>query len=273
LLLGTALLKVQGPADGAVGQNLVLFSPPVRFAVLEAEAVLGLWLLSGWAEQAARRVAVAFFLVLAAASFYLGWSGQSSCGCFGRIPVSPWGAFALDVACAMALALRWPPVSGGPFAARPRWRREALLSAGGVGAVLAAGLGSFLLAGSASPDFLARWRGEEISVGPRVSDLGADVSGRLHRFTVRLHNHSDHGVRIIGGTRHCACNATEDLPVSIPPGASVPVSVVAVFRGTPGMFQQEFQFHYTDERQSRTVMARYQGRVIQGPDRSSGETP
>ncbi len=46
-LIVTALLKVQGPANGALGQNTILFSPRLQFAVEEAEALLGLWLLSG----------------------------------------------------------------------------------------------------------------------------------------------------------------------------------------------------------------------------------
>jgi hypothetical protein len=99
LLLLTALLKAQGSDEGALGQNTILFSPRLRFAVMEAEALLGLWLLSGWAKRAAWFFAVAFFLVVAGFSLYLGLMGQSSCGCFGRIHVSPWNAFALDVAC------------------------------------------------------------------------------------------------------------------------------------------------------------------------------
>lgn len=62
------------------------------------EGLLGLLLLSGWAKRAAWFLAVTFFLIVAGVSLYLGLMGQSSCDCFGRIRVSPWGAFALDVA-------------------------------------------------------------------------------------------------------------------------------------------------------------------------------
>lgn len=82
LLLATALLKAQGPSDGALGQNMILFSPRFRFAVMEAEAMLGLWLLSGWAKRMAWFFAATFFLVVAGISLSLGLIGQSSCGCF-----------------------------------------------------------------------------------------------------------------------------------------------------------------------------------------------
>jgi len=271
LLLVTASLKSQGPADGALGQNTILLSPRLRFLVMESEAILGLLLLSGWAKRAAWFFAVAFFLVVAGVSLYLGLMGQSSCGCFGRIHVSPWSAFALDVACLAALGLCQPSLHRGQrenAAASGRWR-EAITIAGGAGVILAVCVGGILLAGGSHPgDFLARLRGERISVEPPVTDMGSDAAGHFHRFTVRLHNHTDHAITIIGGTDNCSCKATDDLPVTIPPGGSVPVSVVAVFKGTPGMFQQEFQFHYIDDKhQGLVLVARYKGRVIEASNR------
>src|SRR5262245_9883062 len=70
LLLTTAALKALGGPGGALGRDLVLFTPRVQFAAAEAEALLGLWLLSGWARRAAWFVAVNFFLLLAVISGY-----------------------------------------------------------------------------------------------------------------------------------------------------------------------------------------------------------
>jgi hypothetical protein len=39
LLLVTALLKAQGPDDGALSQNTILLSPRMRFVVMEVEAL------------------------------------------------------------------------------------------------------------------------------------------------------------------------------------------------------------------------------------------
>jgi hypothetical protein len=215
-LVVTALLKVQGPADGALGQNTILFSPRLRFAVMEAEALLGLWLLSGWAKRAAWFFAVAFFVVVAGFSLYLGLMGQSSCGCFGRIHVSPWNAFGLDVACLGTLALCWSPFrrEQEEITVHSDRLREALPIVGGVTAILAVCLVGVLLAGGGRPgDLLARIRGDRITVEPPLTDMGSDEAGHRRRFTVILHNHTDHTVRIVGGTTSCACIVTDELPV------------------------------------------------------------
>lgn len=272
LLLATALLKAQGPSDGTLGQNMILFSPRVRFAAMEAEAILGLWFLSGWAKRAAWLVAVAFFLVLAGTSLYLGLLGQSSCGCFGRIPVSPWGAFGLDVVCLTALVWCRPSIHGMERFGFSRWRWDAITIASGVVAILGVGLGGILLAGVHPGDFLARARGELVSVDPPVTDMGTDVSGQAHRFTVRLQNHTDHTVKIVGGTANCSCLATGDLPISIPPGESAPITVTGSFKGTTGLFQNEF-YLYTDDEKHHRVLARFKGRIIETGSTERAKTP
>lgn len=272
LLVATALLKAQGPSDGTLGQNLILFSPRVRFAAMEAEAILGLWFLSGWAKRAAWLVAVAFFLVLAGTSLYLGLLGQSSCGCFGRIPVSPWGAFGLDALCLTALAWCRPSIHGMERVGFSRWRWDAITIASGVVAILGVGLGGILLAGVHPGDFLARARGELVSVDPPVTDMGTDVAGQAHRFTVRLQNHSDRPIKIVGGTASCSCLATGDLPISIPPGESAPITVTGSFKGTTGLFQNEFYF-YTDEERQHRVLARFKGRIIESVNSGREKTP
>lgn len=264
LLLVTAFLKAQGAADGALGQNTILFSPRLRFLVMEAEALLGLWLLSGWARRTAWFFAVAFFLVVAGFSLYLGLMGQSSCGCFGRIHVSPWNAFTLDMACLAVLGLCWPSFGRAEREKRTAsgWQREAITITCWAGAILAVCLGGVLLAGGSSPgDFLARIRGERISVEPPVTDMGSDIAGQRRKFTVRIHNHTSRPVKIVGGTAGCSCVATDDLPVLIPPGSSATVTVRARFKGTTGMFQYEFYF-YTDEERQKRVPARFKGQII-----------
>jgi hypothetical protein len=262
LLLVTALLKLQGPADGALDQNTILFSPRLRFAVMEMEALLGLWLLSGWAKRTAWFFAVAFFLMVAGFSLYLGLMGQSSCGCFGRIHVSPWNAFALDVACLGMLGLCWSTFRHQQEEVNSRRLREAFSIAGWVIGILTICLvGILMVGGTRTGDFLAHARGDRITVEPPVTDMGSDVAGEVCRFTVRLHNHTDHAIRIVGGTTSCGCIATDDLPLSIPPSGSVPVAVSGKFRGTSGLFQQVFVF-YSDDKEQDRILARFAGRVV-----------
>lgn len=273
LLLVSALLKVEGPGDGALGQNTILFSSRLRLLVMEAEAILGLLLLSGWAKRAAWSFAVAFFLVVAGTSLYLGMMGQSSGGCFGRVKVSPWGAFALDMACLAALGLCRPSFRRGQeeSKAAPHRLRDVFTIAGGSSAILVLFVGGVFLTGGNRPgDFLVRLRGERITVEPLVTDMGSDTGGQIRSFAVLIHNYTDHTITITGGTTTCACIATDDLPVSIPPGGSATVTVVARFKGTPGLFQQEFSF-YTDDKDQDRVLAQFRGQII-GSSNQEGAT-
>src|SRR5207249_8212034 len=71
--------------------------PNFQVGLIEFEILLGIWLLSGKSPIGSWIVALAGFASFAAVSSYLGWIGQASCGCFGRLSVNPWVAFGLDV--------------------------------------------------------------------------------------------------------------------------------------------------------------------------------
>jgi hypothetical protein len=77
-------------------------------AVIESEFALGLWLLFGLWPHGARRAALAAFLVFFVVSLFMALAGESSCGCFGRVPVSPRYIAVLDFAASLSLWL-WRP--------------------------------------------------------------------------------------------------------------------------------------------------------------------
>lgn len=104
LLLTAAGLKAYDP----LAQDSFLGSPRLHIAAIETETLLGLWLLSGWSVRASWVSALGLFSLLAGVSLWLALEGQSSCGCLGRVQVSPWAMFALDLAALMALAI-WRP--------------------------------------------------------------------------------------------------------------------------------------------------------------------
>ncbi|MGH7194638.1 MAG: MauE/DoxX family redox-associated membrane protein, partial [Candidatus Saccharimonadales bacterium] len=74
-------------------------------AVTLCEFLLGAWLISGWRWSVARFVGVVCFLAFAVVSAVRIAAGESSCGCFGAIRLSPRLAFGLDV---IAIALLRP---------------------------------------------------------------------------------------------------------------------------------------------------------------------
>jgi hypothetical protein len=61
-------------------------------------------------------------------------------------------------------------------------------------------------------------------------------------------------------TSDCNCLATDDLPVSVPPGESRPIAVRVYFKGKLGRFQRAFAL-YTDDYTQPVVVARFSGRV------------
>src|SRR6266496_1571424 len=118
LLILAAALKIYGFGVEPIGLVGLLVAPEFQIALIQGEIALGIWFLFGKARIAAWFTALFLFTVFAGVSFYQGWIGQSSCGCFGRLSVSPWYAFALDVALLTALLLGRPDLQ--PLRDNPR---------------------------------------------------------------------------------------------------------------------------------------------------------
>lgn len=69
--------------------------------------MLSLWLLTGIFRRPAWAVALVCFTLFSCVTLYQVISGKSSCGCFGKVPISPHAMFVVDVtAVTMLLLLR-----------------------------------------------------------------------------------------------------------------------------------------------------------------------
>jgi hypothetical protein len=234
-----------------------LSSPRWQVAIIEGEAFLGLWLLSGRRRRAAWLSALLVLTLLGAASLYLAIDGQRSCGCFGRVEVNPWFTFALDAVAAAALALTLPSRRGG---AEPGWHRGPMTT--GIRAAVLLGLLAIPLLTWGNPaDALAWMRGESVTVEPEASDLGAGRIGEERAFRVRLTNRAAHPIRIVGGQSNCSCIATDSLPITLEPRQTQEIEVRIRFRGSPGHFVHRF-FLFADEARQKVLIARFAGRVI-----------
>jgi hypothetical protein len=302
-LLVAAGLKLHGLGLDPLASESFLSNPRLQIAAIEVEIVLGALLLlpqrfaaSRWAT---RRVvvlfAIAFFGILSLVSLYQALDGQSSCGCFGVVAVSPWWTFGLDVGIVALLVISReqaapvapvgekggsitpsPPLGerGGGEGVGPAFARTAL----GAALFLALIAGGFFLWHDNPVAALAQLRGETIAVDPPVSDVGHASAGETRTFEIELLNHNDTPVRIVGGTTSCACIATQDLPVTLSPSGSATISVRMKFTGTPGRFQHRFIL-YTDNQSQPIVVARFTGRVVASApsppagDRARSNTP
>jgi hypothetical protein len=161
LLLTTAALKLFDPSPDTLSALEMLSSPRWQMAAVEAEALLGLWLLTGAFPLMLWVAALLCFALLASVSLYLGIEGQSSCGCFGaKLPVSPWYAMGLDLA-AIAALVGWRPHQG--YRPDSATMRRILAVAAGTGVILAVGFGGLTWMYGSPYEALLHVRGESIT--------------------------------------------------------------------------------------------------------------
>jgi hypothetical protein len=245
LLLATAALKADIFLERSSPAYAVFGSLRLQVAAIICSTALGLWLLSGRKAGAAWAVATGYFVLLAGASFAMGVQERPTCGCFGRLPVNPWLAFAIDLA-AIVVLMVLPPAGGWsgigksllPARVVPRMGH---LAAAIVLLVAASGV----LAGFGGPS-AAMWflRGEPIAVEQDKNVLHGEP--REERFvTVSLTNRGPLPVTIFGATLECGIRAIDDLPLTIQPGETVRPKVWVYFREEPEVYYRYGKF-YTD---------------------------
>jgi len=265
LLLVAAALKLQGLGPGPVTAMGLLSATWFQIALIEAEIILGVWLLAGISPVGAWMLACAAFATFAAVSLYQGYVGRASCGCFGQIVVSPWYAFGLDIVFLGALA-----VFGRP-ALTPLWREpraafvRPLASAGGW---LGGGALAFLALAAVAACFfgsldgaLAHFRGERIAIRPGIVDIGTGELGERREVEVAIVNYTAAPVRVVGGTSDCSCITTRDLPLTIQPGESRVLGVIVQMSGRPGIFTRTAML-LTDSQEGRLIRFQLTGRSL-----------
>lgn len=176
LLLAAASLKAYGMGVDPVASSGAFSAPAFQFLVVGFEILLGAWLLSGIYPLGAWLTVLLAFVGFAGVSFYQGWIGQASCGCFGKVSVNPWITFGIDLVAVKALLLARPDL-------KPLWRQRIRI------AFIAAGIlvGYLLLLGSLAgyahyrhgsvEAALANFRNARLSVNPALIDMGTGTPG------------------------------------------------------------------------------------------------
>jgi hypothetical protein len=205
IALGSLLLS----AAGLKGYELfvlplpgtsLLSSRAFRIGAMEAECLLGLWLLSGLGAGGVRWAALAAFNVFFTVSLSKALAGEQSCGCFGRVSMDPRWTAALDLVAILALS-RWRPVQPERRRVGSRWPlRVAVLVLPFVlvaipGGILLAVSGPVILDGDATIDasdsavVLApeQWVGRRCPLLPYI-DIGNELS--RGRWLIVLYHHN-----------------------------------------------------------------------------------
>jgi len=135
ILLGLVLLPAAGlkgyqlPTEPTLEKSL-LTSRWFLIAEVEFELVLGVFLLSGLYKRLIWLVTLICFIGFSCVTLYKGLSGQASCGCFGKVEISPWYTLIFDVLVCSALTLCRPTIANtnsfappGQSVIRSHWRR------------------------------------------------------------------------------------------------------------------------------------------------------
>jgi hypothetical protein len=267
LLLAAAALKAWGLGLEPVARMGFFSTPEAQLMIVGFEIFLGVWLWLGTRHGANSLLpwlaTILTFSLFAAISLYLVWTGSSSCGCFGRFSPQPGYALGLDlivlagllVCCPDWKALRSPSGSLRRDSTYPALCGLVALLV----TVVLVGLawGSFGSIGAA----LARFRGERLSIHPRLVDAGAALTGEGREVHIELTNWTEQPINLIGGTSDCACTVLGDLPVTIPAGETVTVAVNLRFSGRPGMFTRKAAF-LIDDQGFRAISFSITGRTL-----------
>jgi hypothetical protein len=265
LLLTAAGLKAHGLAVEPVGSMGLFSTTEFQFAVVEFEILMAVWLLSGKQPLGSWFLAFAAFTCFACVSFYLGVIGETSCGCFGSLKTNPWIAFTLDVFVLVLLLLGRPDLTSlreNPRLTLIETARPAVHGFALAAPILLLFLGIGRIGFGSHAAAIAFLRGERMSVGPRLADLGEAAPGDSRDATVVLWNWTDSPVRLIGGTADCSCTVLNDLPVTIPARESRPVTVRVRMSATVGVYTRKAVF-LVDDDGMREVEFSLTGRIIE----------
>ncbi len=270
IVLASVLLTAAGFKAFALWTDptpaLSLFtSPRWQISLIEAETLLGLWLLSGIAPRGAWFMASITFVLMACISSYLGLTGQPSCGCLGKVELAPWYSFSLDVVAVAALWFLRP----GDFSARALrddwllrlFRREFYL-ASGAGLIFVGTVAALFMAFPSLSEGLTFLRGESLTIEPSVVEVGNGEAGELRDFSLTIHNHTSRPISLVGGQAACGCITTEELPLDVPAGESRTIACKFHFRRTVGKFHYPYTL-YTNDGSYSVVVARVAGRLVE----------
>lgn len=135
VFVAAAVLKGQDfVATPARGGPAVTGGPWALLIQIQFELLVGAWLLCGVIRRAAWTVAVAACCTFLIVAISKAAAGEASCGCFGRVTVSPWGTAAFDLGAASALLASRPPRHDGRRTGSPALRVGALACLAGAAA-------------------------------------------------------------------------------------------------------------------------------------------
>jgi hypothetical protein len=207
ILLAAAIMKSLQPASGTLSERLV----PAGQILLEC--LMAGWLVLGGWPRVLRIASAGLFSIFAIVAGVAVYQGRTSCGCFGRVEVSPVLTLAIDIAAVIALlcirasstpqirfARLWAGLillAGVVAAAMPIWRQVTAIDAH--------------LHPDAPSDSVIRTESS-------VADLGYIEEDSMHTVRFALTAPGDTPWPIARVDADCGCTAVVEHPPQLEPG-------------------------------------------------------
>jgi hypothetical protein len=222
--------------------HLIVIPYRVRLALIQIEIIMALWLLIGVSPRVLQFVAIVYFASTAAINAILIRNGEASCGCFGKaISISPWLTLGFSLLAIAAF-----------YCLRPAPSRDASGILGQCVVMAMAGLVALEL-------FRNGGNGTgEVSIASSHIEVGEVPLGRLQYANVTVVNRSIRQIRVVGGTRNCALDASVDLPQVLPPQDSATVRIAIKNSGRSGRFVSTYVL-YADDGVQTAITGRIAG--------------
>ena len=230
LVFAAALKTHQMATEPIVGGGL--FESRWFLAVaVQYELLLGFWLISGHFPRAAWWAALGTFGVFAVVAAAKGIAGEESCGCFGRVSVSPWLTLTIDVSavvglcwCDLRRVRRGPALSPRDIVATPE-QSHAERWPSGLSRAFACFVAVWLPA-AVTLGLLASGKGER-EAGRRddrknrdpiaIPPLFGEPPFKVHHAAL-IRNETDSVLRFTRVTSSCGCSRIQLEDMEIAPG-------------------------------------------------------
>jgi hypothetical protein len=257
LLLTAALAKTYQLATELISWDAFTRAEYLLVALIAGELALAGLILSGRHVRLTRILALATFLAFAAYSLYLALRDEPSCGCFGRVPVSPWVTFALDLAIVAALLISRTPATDRSNVG------ETLCPylAGAAVCCLVTSVGLAQWFGSLQVA-LAHMTGDSLLLQPNGIRIGAEGRGSTRELLVTVTNLDSQPIQLVGAKPACATYFREGFPSELAPGERRELSLYVRFEGQePGEFSRTL-FLYTDSKTQPVVALVIRGSIL-----------
>lgn len=255
-MLAAAVAKSYQLTTELLGWSAFTTVEALSIVLIGVEVGLAVLLLSGRYARLARWLIVICFLAFAGYSFYAGTAGHRTCGCLGKVPLSPWASLVFDLIVIGVFSFT-KPVAGW----QGLYRSLIPYFAGSVLLLFALSATSLLLFGSI-PIGLSALAGERVVVSPTVLRMGSAERGAHREITVNVTNLDSKPVQLLGAQQCVLFYLTDKLPIELAPGEHRDLHLIAIFESASGERVRNSLLLYTSYQGQPAIYVEVNGHIV-----------